>query len=56
MIANKGFIDSIATTKKYNEDNTDLKPSNIQISKIMKNQLYMRFKKIAKGPLFLNSV
>ena len=55
MMEQRKFIDSCDMVRHYIEDHTDLKPTRSEIYKAIKDQLKMSFRKVRKGPIYLNS-
>jgi len=55
MVRQKRFIDSSDMVRNYVTEQTDLKPTRLEIQRVMKDHLNMSFKKVVKGPIHLNS-
>jgi len=56
MLAQRRYLDSCETVRLYIKGQTDLDPSRGEVLRVMKDQLHMRFKKVQRGPIHLNSV
>jgi len=55
MMEQRKYIDSCDMVKAYIEAQTELKPKRSEIYRAMKDQLHMSFRKVRKGPIYLNS-
>ena len=48
-------MDSLDHVVNYIDQYTELKPKKTEIQRVMKDELHMSFRKVRRGPLFLNS-
>jgi len=56
MLSQNKFIDSCDMVRTYVNEHTELETKIQHVQKVMKNDLNMRFRKVTKAPLYLNSV
>ena len=56
MLSQRQYLDSISTVVQYVNQHTELQAKPWEVGRVMKEELGMRFRRVEKGPVYLNSV